>query len=449
MNISELRFAHEMTKNTISKKIFVFSRFLVLLGKLFTERRIPVLAQSLAYTTIFTLVPILAVFFAVLGKITKNVEVIKSIKEFISVYLFPEYVNSVFVQLEKLSVNSTIFGAIGLPTLFLASVFLYVKVDSSINEIWLSQKKRQWFKNSLAFFMTLILGPMIMVLVFSLLPVLLTLPYYAEVTRYVFIDTLFTKLIPIIIIFASLFVLYLYIPVASVKYSAAIKGALFAAPIIQISNHVVSIYLKSFSKLDVFYGSLAMIPIFLLWVFVLWTVVLTGAMLTFIFHYNNNTKYIEIRGMYNNESLLCSALQILVFLVQSFQKKDAAPNFEQIQLVLGMNRKRLSYILDILQQENLVLSFIPSSGKRGHAARFQPAISPRKIKLKSLIPLFSNPRDLIIFDENLRVLIKTLEMHPGFLVEDISLDDVLKKPQVILQSVKKNEDLTKTEEIHA
>ncbi len=339
-----------------------------------------------------------------------------------------------------------IFGAIGLPTLFLAGVFLYAKVDSSINEIWLYRKKSQWFKNGLAFFMTLFFGPTILVLVFSFLPALLTLPYYSEVSKYVYVDTLFTQLIPIATIFVSLFVLYLYIPVVSVKYSAAVKGALAAALIIQISNHLVSIYLKTFSKLDVFYGSLAMIPIFLLWVFMLWTIVLTGALLAFIFHYHDDTEYMEIKGMYNNESLLCSALHILIFLVHSFQKKNAAPNFEQIQLVLGMNRKRLSFILDRLKREKLIVSYMTSSRKKGHATRFQPSISPDKMKLKSLIPLFYDPKDLTIFDEQVNELLKILEMHPGFFLENITMDDILKRPQTILQSIKKVEDLTKANE---
>ena len=119
------------------------------------DRKVASMAQSLAYTTILSFVPIFAIFFSVLGQITANVMVKEKIKDIISVYFIPEYVQIIFEMVEKLSKASLAFGAIGLPTLFLAGVFLYAKVDYSINAIWASSKERRWFKNGLAFFMTL------------------------------------------------------------------------------------------------------------------------------------------------------------------------------------------------------------------------------------------------------------------------------------------------------
>ncbi len=412
-------------------------RILALLWKTFWERRIPVLAQSLAYTTIFTLVPILAGFYAVLGWQVKDETVKWNIEQFISVYLFPEYVNSIFTQLEKISKASAVFGVIGFLTIFLAGIFLYSKVDSSINEIWLSVKKRKWFKNGLAFFMTLFFGPMILMLMFSIPPYLQTLPYYKEVVSFVHIETLFSQFIPILITSIGLFVLYLYIPVITVKYTAAIRGALIAALLIQISNFFLSIYLQSFSQLDVFYGSLAIIPIFLLWVYIFWTVVLTGAALTFVIHYHENTAYMDTKGMYNYESLLSSALLVMMYLTKSFQDKDGAPNFEHIQVMLGMNRKRLGYIIEVLKQEKMIVVFDEDTGRRGITARYQPGFSPDKIKLISLIPLFYSPREHAVFEDDLNDLMRFFEVHPGFLLEKITLQDLLDNPGKIMADVKK------------
>ncbi len=436
MNLSESVFVQRVIDHKKGNVLLKAARVGVLFKKMFTERRIPVLAQSLAYTTIFTLVPILAAFFAVLGIVTDNHVVETKIRETIATYFFPEYVNTIFDQFEKLTAASTFFGAVGFPTLFLAGVFLYVKVYASINEIWLSEKKSMWFKNIMSFFMTLFLGPMILVLVFSLPPYLQTIPYYRTVLSFVYVETIFTQLIPISIIFFGLFTLYLYIPSIAVRYWAAVRGALIAALVIQGSNYLVSFYLKSFSKLDVFYGSLAMFPIFLLWVYVIWTVVLSGAALTFIFHYHSNTEYKDVRGLYNDESLLCSSLQVMMFLVQSFQEKGNAPVFDQIQLMLGINRNRLSHILSTLITEKLVIVFEEVNTKRRNIMRYQLGVSPEKITIISLIPLFYNPKDHIVFDEQLNELIKYLDVHPGFLMEKTTLQDLLDNPGSMLSKVK-------------
>lgn len=432
MNISESVFVQKVIDNKRGNILLLFVRIIVLLWKIFKDRRIPVLAQSLAYTTIFTLVPILAAFFAILGMVTENVAVQTRIKNIIAQYIFPEYVNSIFNQFEKLTAAATFFGAIGFPTLFLAGVFMYVKVYTSINEIWLSEQRSMWAKNMFSFFMTLFFGPMILVLVFSIPPYLQTIPYYQEVVIFTHLETIFTLLIPFTVIFIGLLVLYFYIPVISVRYFAAIRGAFIASLLIQGANYLVSFYLKSFSKLDVIYGSLAMFPIFLLWVFVIWAIVLTGAALTFIFHHHSATAYLHTEGMYSDESLLCSALQVLLYLLMSFQAKGTAPGFDQIQLMLGMNRKRLSHILNILKQEKLIIVFEEREAKRHNITRYQLGITPDKVKLHNLIPLFYSPKDHVVFEKDLNELIKMLNVHPGFLMEDVTLQHLFQDPEDFL-----------------
>jgi membrane protein len=436
MKITDSVFVKRVIENEKAGFLLVIARVAILFGKIFRERRMPVLAQSLAYTTIFTLVPILAAFFSILGFVAGSEERKIQIKTFIAQYFFPEYVNTIFDQFEKITVASTVFGVIGFPTLFLAGVFLYVKVYSSINEIWLSEMKSTWFKNFMSFFMTLFFGPVILVLVFSIPPYLQTIPYYQAFASFLQLETLITQLVPILVIFVGLLVLYLYIPVIKVRISAAVKGAIFAALVIQASNYLVSFYLRSFAKLDVIYGSLAIFPIFLLWVFIIWIVILSGAALAFIFHYHSHTGYRDIKGMYNDQSLLSSALQVMVYLVQCFQKKNSAPDFDQIQVRLGMNRKRLAHILNTLQNAELVIKFDNLQSGRHKAICYQPGIAPEKTRLQDLIPLFYDPKDLTVFEEDLNQLLKNLDIHPGFLLENTTLQDFLTNPGTILNQIK-------------
>ncbi len=435
MKIADSVFVKRVIEHQHAGYLLIAARVSALFWKLFKERRIPVLAQSLAYTTIFTLVPILAAFFSILGFVAGSEARKIQIKNFIAQYFFPEYVNTIFDQFEKITVASTVFGAIGFPTLFLAGIFLYVKVYSSINEIWLSEKKSMWFKNFLSFFMTLFFGPVILVLVFSIPPYLQTIPYYEAFASFVQLETLITQLVPIVVIFGGLLVLYLYIPVIRVRISAAARGAFVAALVIQASNYLVSFYLISFSRLDVIYGSLAFFPIFLLWVYVIWIVILSGAALAFIFHYHSHTGYHDIKGLYNDQSLLCSSLHVMVYLAQCFQGKNAAPDFDQIQLILGMNRKRLSHILNMLQKEKLVVKYENQMSGRHKAICYQPGIAPGQIRLTDLIPLFYDPKDLIVFEDELNKLLKLLDIHPGFLLDNVTLQDLLNEPGTILQQL--------------
>jgi len=433
MKLSENKIIQQLARYRLGGYLVLMIRIAVLLAKNFREKKIPILAQSLAYTTIFTLVPILAIFFAVMGKITRNTEVQARINAFIAEYLLPQYVHGIFTTLEGLSSDSFVFGAIGFPTLFLTGVFLYVKVDSSINEIWMANKERQWFRNVLAFFMTLFLGPMILVLVFSIPPYLQNLPFIRTVIQQTGLDTLITQLIPLAILFIGLTVLYVYIPTIQVRIGAAIRGAFFAAVIIQVANYLLSIYVKSFARLDVFFGSLVTIPLLLLYVYVFWIMVLVGATLAFIDHFYRDSGYLNLRGMYNDESILSSALRVLIYLVQCFEKKDQAPSFGQLQLMLGLNRNRLSFILDTLKKEKLLTVFEERSGKRQQTLRYQPGLSPDQIRLPDLVPIFYHAQDHPVFQKPLNRILHSLDVHPLFFNESITLQELIRKPQEVLK----------------
>lgn len=429
-------------ENRVGRFALKIYRILILLVKSFREKKLTVLAQSLAYTTIFTLVPILAIFFFVLGKITANTEVQADIKALISDYILPQYVQWIFDALESLSTDSFLFGVIGFPTMFIMGVFLYAKVDSSINAIWMSDKESKWFKNGLAFFMTVLFGPMILVLVFAIPPYLQNLPFINQVLQNTHLDTFFTQLSPFLILFIGLSVLYLYIPSSPVKLHAAVRGALAAALVIQISNYLISIYVKSFAKFDLFFGSLATIPILLLYVFVFWLLVLMGAALSFIHQYHGISGYLNVGGMYNNESILSSALMVLIYLSQCFEKRNEAPDFDQIHLMLGLNRKRLAFILDTLEKEKIITVFEDGSNKRNATIHYQPGLLPEQIFLKDLLPVFYQPQDHVIFQESLNHFLQTIEVHPIFKREDINIQALLSETEGILQNLRQKYDLS-------
>jgi len=427
----------------VCEKIY---RILFLMSKLSSERKIPALAQSLAYTTILSLVPIVAIFFAVLGRLNTDEAKKEQVKQFISKYFFPDHADNIFVRLESMTQDSLAFGAVGLPTLVLAGILLYVKVSSSINKIWTSEQQHKWFRNGLAFFMTLFFGPILLVLVFSIPAYLQTLPYYQmyfqQIVNYGHINALVTQLIPITVSTLGLFVLYQYIPATSVHPSSAIRGAFFAALLIQGSNMLVSGYFKNFSSFDVIYGSLAIIPIFLLWVFVVWLVVLLGAAYAFIYQFHHETNYMNLKGLYNNESLLTSALYILTYLGLTFKKKYAAPNFDHLQLALGLNRKRLIYILSVLKDEGFIISY-EDSKKKFNNIKYQPAVTLKEIRLQDLIKLFHKPQELEVLPNKLRKLLLKFDIHPGFLKDGMTIQELVDSYEEIYDNLEMNSDSRK------
>ena len=410
------RFAH-------LKKLNIYFRMFKLLMFYFHKKKILSVAQSLAYTTILSLVPILVIFFFVLGKIAKT-EIKNDIMDFVSVYFFPEYVNSIFNELETLSQRSMALGIIGFPTFFLAAVLLYSRVEFSINDIWSATKKQKWFRSSLAFFMTLIFGPAMLVLVFSIPPTLQTLPFYQEVSNIFHFKTLITLIFPIGFSTLGLFILYIYIPAVFVNRTAAMWGAFIASIFIQIFNSLVSSLFIKFSNFDIIYGSLSIIPVFLIWVFLFWVIVLSGAAIAFVIQTHHETGYLRLKGNFNDENLLTSAIQILVYLNYCFEKLRGAPEAGQLSVMLGFSKERLHRVMDILMEENFVTAFESESKSGNFRERYQLGLSADQIYLRDLVPMFYQPRDHLVFSPQTNQLLQQLEVHPAILSENLTIKDI-------------------------
>ncbi|MGK0288776.1 MAG: membrane protein [bacterium] len=397
----------------------------VFLWKIFREKNISSLAQSLAYTTITSIVPIITIFFFVLGRFTQTKEAKMKITAFISEYFFPEAVSQVFDQLQKIEEHSFAFGVIGIPTLLIACIILFIKMDDCINEIWEINKSREWLKNGFGFFLLIFLSPILLVLAFSIPTYLNTLPYYQQIVQFSWVSSFFSQLVPVLASAIGLYVLYLYIPSTSVQKKASIIAALISAVLLQISHSLVNYYLKNFTKFDVIYGSLAIVPIFLIWIYVVWLVVLNGAAITFMIQFYAHSNFISRKGVHHDESTLITVIYILIYLIKEFQYQGVAPGFDQIQQNLRINRKKLQDLLDILHKEELITKFQTNLDKGHYMTCYQPAFIPTKIFIRHLIPLFYRNKDTAVFENSTNQFLNLLGIHSILKIKDISLQDIV------------------------
>ena len=409
--------------------------FMTLLYHLIKVRRISPLSQSLAYTTILSLVPLFAIFFSILGKITEDEKVLQQIKDFLAQYFIPQYGASILDTVEQLSANSVTFGVFGLPTLILIGGFLYFKMDRSINSIWELDLVSNWIKSGQAFFMTLFLGPILLVLAFSLPPYLYSLPYYKELTEVTFVSTLLSLGFPVLVTAVGLYLLYRYIPHTLVWHRSALIGGLVAGVLLQISNWTVNWYLYNMSRFNIIYGSLAIFPIFLLWLYVVWMVVLIGAAITFLVQKYSQTGLRSRFTIYNDESLFASAISVMVYLVQAFQQNKAAPTFEEIHLEVNISRSRLGFILNVLGKEGLVSRFIDERLKGRELFRYQPAMAPAMIKLNTFFDLFYPKNTKRPFDAETEEILKVMDYNPGVLDDSFNMEKLVCSPQGLLKNL--------------
>ena len=235
-------------------------------------------AASLTFTTILSLMPLLAVVFSVLQAFLPNQ--FEEIKSWLFNALFTDSVSGVTEHIEAaLTTNQGTIGIVGLAILVIVSILLFLSVENAFNDIWNVPKSRPMYRRLLTFYAVITLTPTLLALgsvaasrLMIQLGITYTSVYLAGVvnlTLVVFVLTLLTKLLP-----------HTYV---NMKY--ALISAVIAAVVFQLGRFGFNLYVDTLYEGSIrskVYGSFALIPIFLLWIYVCWIIVLSGASLAYM-----------------------------------------------------------------------------------------------------------------------------------------------------------------------
>ena len=243
-------------------------------------------AMSLTYTTLLSLVPFLAVMFSVLTAFGVQ-NVIEPLLAQILEPLGPEgsEITKRIVQFVQ-NIQVGILGAVGLATLFYTVVSLVATMEDALNQIWRRPRSRSWGQRFTTYTSVVLVGP---VLVFTALALTASAQSYWLVERLFEIRvvshlfTFATRVMPLVLLWATFTFLYKLIPFAPVRFTSALIGGAAAAILWQLAGHAFAFFVSSSGRYAAIYSSFAIVIVFLIWLYVGWLIFLIGGEIAY-FH---------------------------------------------------------------------------------------------------------------------------------------------------------------------
>jgi membrane protein len=224
-------------------------------------------AAALAFQTLLAFVPILALAFAAMnyfGEASSPREIVES---FVTRY-FPQATNEVIDAVTPLiaDVRLEAVGLFGLAVLVPIGVALVNQIEVVLTDVFRTRRPRRMVR-LLIYALLVLIAPMAM---------LITIRHTPDVGIASFFD-----LAPFVVTFAVLFLAFRLLPGSRVSSRAASAGAMFAAVGLTAAKFGFGIWATRFAaSLHIAWGTVAFIPMFLVWVFLSWFVVLLGAEVT-------------------------------------------------------------------------------------------------------------------------------------------------------------------------
>ena len=323
-------------------------------------------------------------------------------------YVFPEYIDALSIFLENLSNQIIKIGAVGLPFLMVTAILAYSQIEKVINVIWDSHERRKWYQNAYILLNTIILGPFVIVFLFSLIPYL----NYENLLGYAYtplFQTVISHLISFIILLGVLFAVYAYLPVVYVKKKPIFKAAAIVSLLIQIANYGVGIYISNFARFNIFYGILAIAPVILIWFFVIWVIIISGSLYAYL---EQNYFYgQEITYQNSSLSLINQTIQVLVLIMHRFETGKPPLGFQEIQRSTGVSVERLKFIRDYLQQKQHIYAISSTNLKGGKTLSFQMNKSPSSIRIQDIVQDIHSPA-IIALPIGVSKFLRESSLHP-------------------------------------
>lgn len=231
----------------------------------------------LSYTTLLSLVPLLAVVIS-LFSISDIFQTIQAqLLNDLFANLLPEAAQQIESHLLNFSLQAAQLPIISIGFMLVMVVLLMAKVDDKINQMWDKRLQRTWWVSLMHYLGVSLLGPFLLALSFLLSSSLSALPLLQDWLHIPFLNFPILALLPILLGLFGFALLYRFVPIRTVRWSAAWLGAILVSIALAGLKFGFHFYVAWVPTYNLIYGTFAIVPLFLLWVYLAWLIVLLGA----------------------------------------------------------------------------------------------------------------------------------------------------------------------------
>jgi membrane protein len=379
-------------------------------------------AGSLTYNTLLSIVPMLAVLFAIADgfgfqNIVKSelFDYFEGQKEALSKAM--EFVDK---SLEYAS--GGIFLGIGLVLLLYTVVSLLSNIEANFNSIWRVKEGRSYYRQFTDYIAFILIAP-VFLLCNAGLSVFLNSSLELEYIG--IIISPFVKIIPYAITILLFTIFYIFMPNTRVKFSSALFGAVFAGIAFQIFQNIYISGQIWISKYNAIYGSFAVLPLLLLWLQLSWFICLIGVELSFA---NQNIRKFNFEKEVNTISRRYKDFLIMLItslIVRRFENEEAPYTADELSSSYKIPTQLTSDILFFLNRAGVIAK---TPAKEQGVQAYIPAIDINKITVNYLfekIDRFGSEDFLIDTDVRFRdewdmvKKLRYLSISENILVKDI------------------------------
>jgi membrane protein len=239
-----------------------------------------VVAAWLAYTTLLSLVPLVALVLVIASYVPGFAEVHSAFDQLLVNYLLPEKAGRLIANYTlTFSGNAARFTVIGIGFLLVVVWAMFWAIEQGFNRVWRLNPDRRFLHRLGHYLLLLCIVPVVLGMGFAgvMWAISLSLGFFNEP---LWIRRAASGLAGTATLTAFLAWLNFVLPNCRVAARFALIGGFSSAVGIALLQWGFGLYLQNFSSFSAVYGAFSIVPVFLLWLYLCWLMVLLGCLVT-------------------------------------------------------------------------------------------------------------------------------------------------------------------------
>ncbi len=313
--------------------------------------------MSLVYTSLMSMVPLLALSFSVL----KAFGVHNQIEPLLHNLLAPlgeqgdEVTRRLIGFIEHMNVG--VLGAVGLALLIYTVISLMQKIEESFNAIWHVTQMRSLGERFTRYLSALLVGPL---LVFAALGIT-AMALNSEVAQWLLsiepfgsLVVGFGKLAPYALVIGAFTFLYLFIPNTRVRFAPAAAAGAIGGFLWQSAGWAFAAFVTSSARYAAIYSSFAVLVLFLIWLYVSWLVLLVGAAIAFYLQHPEYLYALPGEPRLSNRVRERLGIAVMHLIASHFVRGRPPWTLHQLTQRLAIPMHSVNAVLDALAEGGLV-----------------------------------------------------------------------------------------------
>ncbi|HTA62666.1 MAG TPA: YihY/virulence factor BrkB family protein [Bacteroidia bacterium] len=361
-------------------------RIITLAVKGFNEKKCLVKASALTYYMLFSIVPFLALLFA----ISKGF----NLQQKLEAYLLHDFsqhadiLTQAFQYADKMlqTTQGSLIAGVGIILLIYTVLSLLSSIENSFNEIWEIKKGRTFVRRITDYIAIMLFAP-IFLFASSGVSIFLNTEFtniesLAWLSHLGFLFKVVLKITSLLLLSGMFTFIYIVLPNTRVKFKSAMWAGIVAAIAFDLLQWAYIKFQIGAVKYDAVYGSFAALPLFLIWIQYSWFIVLFGAELSFA---NQNVDHYELETEIENISTRCRrviSLLIANLVVKNFIAGNPPLTSTQVAEKLDMPVRLARLIIFDFTETKI---FVEVKTDKEKEVAYQPGISENNLTVKYIL----------------------------------------------------------------